>query len=106
MQHLRKNSGKRGRKESSAKRMEWGLKIDERAVRHCKENGYEKGELNACPPRKEGEVCRHSILSFRQMYVRNFLKSWLNHSLFSSRMRQTTTNSLKILLLEVTCTNS
>lgn len=36
--------------------MEWSWKMDGRVARRCKENGYEKGEVNACPPRKEDEI--------------------------------------------------
>lgn len=36
--------------------MEWGSKMDGRVARRCKENGYEKDKVNACPPRKEDEI--------------------------------------------------
>lgn len=49
--------------------MEWGSKMDGRVARRRKENGYEKGEVNACPPRKENEI------RLGPLYVRNL---WIN----------------------------
>lgn len=52
--------------------MEWGSKMDGRVARRCKENGYEKGEVNACPPRKEDEI-RSALYTL--VYVCNL---WIN----------------------------